>query len=111
MCGEIADFISFFHAVKNLTTAEGGALVWKHIPGIDEKKRNLIISKLAEKGVATNVHYKPLAMMTAYKGMGFSIMNFPNAFCQYSNEITLPLHSSLQDDEIDYVCANLRDLI
>ena len=216
MCGEIADFTSFsFHAVKNLTTAEGGALTWRSIPGIDNEwlyqqfqllslhgqnkdalaktqlgaweydivapnfkcnmtdimagiglvqlkrypeilrrrqqiinrydevlrdqnlqlllhygenhtssglylvrligreidERNEIIIKMAERGIACNVHYKPLPMMTAYKNLGFDIANYPNAYNQYRNEITLPLHTRLSDEEIEYVLANFINLI
>ena len=217
MCGEIADFTSYsFHAVKNLTTAEGGALVWNNIPGIDNddlykqfqllslhgqnkdalaktklgaweydivapnykcnmtdimaaiglaqfdrypgllarrkeiigrynealkpfnvqvlnhyaddhqssghlylvrlldktmEQRNEIITKMAERGIACNVHYKPLPMMTAYKNLGFDIANFPNAYNQFHNEITLPLHTRLTDEDVDYVISNFVEII
>ena len=217
MAGEVADFTSFsFHAVKNLTTAEGGALTWRNIPGIDNEKlykefqllslhgqnkdalaktqlgsweydivspaykcnmtdvmaaiglaqferyqgmlarrqeiiakynealkpfnvqtlnhkdtthvssghlylvrlldrsleeRNEIIIKMAERGIACNVHYKPLPMMTAYKALGFDIANYPNAYNQYHNEITLPLHTKLTDEDVDYVISNFVDII
>lgn len=216
-CGEVADFTSFsFHAVKNLTTAEGGALTWKNIPGIDNEwlykqfqlfslhgqnkdalaktqlgaweydivspaykcnmtdimasiglaqferysgmlqrrheiiaryesalknfsvqtlnhhgvnhtssghlfivrlldrtleERNEIIVKMAERGIACNVHYKPLPMMTAYKALGFDIKEYPNAYKQYANEITLPLHTRLSDEEVEYVINNFIDII
>ena len=217
MCGEIADFTSFsFHAVKNLTTAEGGALTWKSIPGINNdwlykqfqllslhgqnkdalaktqlgaweydivspsykcnmtdimaaiglgqleryadllvrrreiiqrynealkpfnvqllnhfdakhassghlyivrlldktlKERNEIIVKMAERGIACNVHYKPLPMMTAYKALGFDIANYLNAYNLYQNEITLPLHTKLTDEDVEYVISNFVDII
>lgn len=217
MAGEVADFTSFsFHAVKNLTTAEGGALTWRNIPGIDNEKlykefqllslhgqnkdalaktqlgaweydivspaykcnmtdimaaiglaqferyqgmlarrqeiiarynealkpfnvqtlnhldgnhvssghlylvrlldrtleeRNEIIIKMAERGIACNVHYKPLPMMAAYKALGFDIANYPNAYNQYHNEITLPLHTRLTDEDVDYVISNFVDII
>lgn len=217
MCGNIADFTSFsFHAVKNLTTAEGGALTWKPIPGIDDEwiykqfqllslhgqnkdalaktqlgaweydivapnykcnmtdvmagiglaqfkrysqmlsrrreiiekynaglsgcnvevlnhygenhsssghlylvrllgkgveERNAVITKMAERGIACNVHYKPLPMMTAYKNLGFDIANYPNAFAQYKNEVTLPLHTRLSDEDIEYVISNFVEII
>ena len=217
MCGEIADFTSFsFHAVKNLTTAEGGALTWKNIPGIDNddiykhlqllslhgqnkdalaktklgaweydiigpwykcnmtdimagiglaqfrrypgllarrrhivgtynkaleglnvkvldhygenhsssghlyivrmldktlEERNEIIIRMAERGIACNVHYKPLPMMTAYKQLVFDIKDFPNAYDLYHNEITLPLHTRLTDEDVDYVISNFVDII
>lgn len=71
--------------------------------GKDEKFRNKFIEKMAEAGIATNVHYKPLAMLTAYKNMGFDIKDFPNAYNMYKNEVTLPLHTLLTDDEVEYV--------
>ncbi len=231
MCGAIADFTSFsFHAVKNLTTAEGGALTWKGLPknpspngegsynpidnewlykqfqllslhgqnkdalaktqlgaweydivapyykcnmtdvmaGIglaqlkrypemlyrrrqiinkyneglkdcnvqvlnhypDEEgtsssghlyicrlldktteQRNEIIIKMAERGIACNVHYKPLPMMTAYKALGFDIKDYPNAYDMYHNEITLPLHTRLTDEDVEYVIQNFCDVI
>lgn len=217
MCGEVADFTSFsFHAVKNLTTAEGGALVWRNIPGIDNEmlykqfqllslhgqnkdalaktqlgaweydivgpwykcnmtdimaaiglaqferypgllarrkeiitrynkaleglpvqvlnhfgedhassghlyivrmlnktleERNEIIIKMAERGIACNVHYKPLPMMTAYRTLGFDIANYPNAYELYHNEITLPLHTRLSDEDVEYIISNFVELI
>ena len=217
ICSEIADFTSFsFHAVKNLTTAEGGALTWKHIPGIDDEwiykqfqllslhgqnkdalaktklgsweydivapnfkcnmtdimaaiglaqlkrypemlyrrrqiinrynealkgcnvqvldhygddysssghlylvrllgkdcdSRNKVIVEMAERGIACNVHYKPLPMMTAYKNLGFDIKDYPNAYKQYCNEVTLPLHTCLSDEEVEYVISNFVEII
>lgn len=217
MCGEIADFTSFsFHAVKNLTTAEGGALTWRPIPGIDDdaiykqlqllslhgqnkdalaktklggweydiigtwykcnmtdimagiglaqlkrypemlrrrrqliehynqalaplnvavlnhyddnhcssghlylvrlldastEQRNSVIEEMARRGIATNVHYKPLPMMTAYKALGYDIADFPNAYEQYHNEITLPLHTRLSDEQVDYILSNFTEII
>ena len=217
MAGEIADFTSFsFHAVKNLTTAEGGAAVWKSIPGIDDeeiykqymlyslhgqnkdalaktqlgnweydiagpyykcnmtdimasiglvqlrrypdvlKRRreiiekynkafegldievldhygenhtssghlyltrligksrevcNDVIVKMAEAEIATNVHYKPLPMMTAYRNLGFDIQNFPNAYHMFENEITLPLHTCLTDEQVDYIIETYRKIV
>ena len=78
------------------------------IPGIDVEARNLIIEKLAEQGVATNVHYKPLPMMTAY---GKDCSNYPNAYDYYHNLITLPLHTLLSDEDVEYICSNLKDVI
>jgi len=217
MCGEVADFTSFsFHAVKNLTTAEGGALTWRPIVGVDDEWiykqlqtvslhgqskdalaktqlgaweydivspaykcnmtdimaaigliqlqrypiilerrkaiierynaalensnvqvlnhftanhvssghlylvrlldkdvtfRNEVILKMAERGIATNVHYKPLPMMTAYKNLGFDIADYPQAYNQYCNEITLPLHTCLTDEQVEYVITNFVDII
>ena len=217
MCGNIADFTSFsFHAVKNLTTAEGGALTWRNIAGInndwlykqfqllslhgqnkdalaktklgaweydiiypaykcnmtdimagiglaqlkrypemlyrrrqiierynevlkgcdvqvldhyDENYcssghlylvrllgknmvfRNEVIYRMAERGIACNVHYKPLPMMTAYKNLGFDIKDFPNAYNMFINEVTLPLHTCLTDEQVEYVISNFVELI
>lgn len=216
MVGSIADFTSFsFHAVKNFTTAEGGALTW-NIPGADNEalyhqvqlyslhgqskdalekthlgaweydivgpwykcnmtdimaaiglaqmkrypallarrreiieqynqafkplgvgvlphyteehlsschlyltripdasleERQAIIVKMAERGIATNVHYKPLPMMTAYKNLGFDIANYPNAYAHFVNEITLPLHTRLTDEEIAYIIEQYTDIL
>ncbi|CUX34263.1 DegT/DnrJ/EryC1/StrS family aminotransferase [Clostridium sp. C105KSO13] len=220
MCGEIADFSCFsFHAVKNLTTAEGGAVTWsqaisqagldgevlyrdymllslhgqskdalaktqagaweydivapyykcnmtdimaaigliqlKRYPDILKRRKNLIeqydealkdcpvkllrhfgedysssghlylvstldksrqecnniITKLAEAGIATNVHYKPLPMLSAYSRMGFDIKDYPNAYAQFEKEITLPLHTCLTDEQVKYVADTFRSLI
>lgn len=217
MCGNIADFTSFsFHAVKNLTTAEGGALTWKPIPGIDDEwiykqfqllslhgqnkdalaktqlgaweydivapnykcnmtdvmagiglaqmkryqgmldrrreiiemynagladcnvqvlnhysdnhsssghlylvrllgktveQRNDVIVKMAERQIACNVHYKPLPMMTAYKNLGFDIADYPNAYAQYVNEVTLPLNTRMSDEDVEYVIENFVEII
>lgn len=78
------------------------------IPGIDVETRNLIIEKLAEQGVATNVHYKPLPMMTAY---GKDCSNYPNAFDYYHNLITLPLHTLLSDEDVEYICVSLKGVV
>ncbi|MCI6253064.1 MAG: DegT/DnrJ/EryC1/StrS aminotransferase family protein [Bacteroidales bacterium] len=217
MCGEVADFTSFsFHAVKNLTTAEGGAITWRPIEGVDDEwlykqyqllslhgqnkdalaktqlgaweydivapdfkcnmtdiaaaiglvqlrryaeilkrrrdiverydealkgyhvqtlnhygadhqssghlylvrllgkgleYRNDVIRQMAERGIACNVHYKPLPMMTAYKNLGFDIKDYPNAYRQFENEVTLPLHTCLTDEDVAYVIRNFVDII
>lgn len=85
-----------------------GHLYLARIPGYEEKQRNALIVKLAEQGIATNVHYKPLPMMTAYKNLGFDIQNYPNAFRQYENEITLPLHTRLTDEMVAWVSKQLE---
>jgi dTDP-4-amino-4,6-dideoxygalactose transaminase len=66
---------------------------------------------MAERGIACNVHYKPLPMMTAYKNLGFDIADYPNAFAQYENEVTLPLHTRLTDEDVEYVISNFVDII
>ncbi len=88
-----------------------GHLYFLRIPGISEEVRNQFIIKLAEQGVASNVHYKPLPMMTAYKNIGFDIANYPNAYDFYKNEITLPLYSRLTNEQIDYIIAKVTDLL
>ena len=85
------------------TYSSSGHLYLTRIPGISLEKRNEIIIKMAEKGVACNVHYKPLPMLTAYKNLGFDIADYPNAYAHFVNEITLPLHTCLTDSEVDYV--------
>lgn len=81
------------------------------IPEIDEERRNEIIKKMAERGVATNVHYKPLPMMTAYKEMSGGIEKYPNAYDYYHNLVTLPFHTKLSDADVEYVCENLKEVI
>jgi len=81
------------------------------IPEASEEQRNEIILKMSEAGVACNVHYKPLPMFTAYKKLGFNINDYPNAYKQYANEITLPLNTLLSDDDIKYVCICLKEAI
>ena len=76
--------------------------------GKNENYRNKIIEKMASNGIATNVHYKPLPMMTAYKNLGFRISEFPNAFKMYENEITLPLHTLMNEEDVEYVCSHLK---
>lgn len=88
-----------------------GHLYLTRIPGVDEKTRNEIIEKLAERGVATNVHYKPLPMMTAYKAYGWKIEDFPNAYDYYRNLITLPLHTKLSDEDVEYVVEMFADIV
>ena len=80
-----------------------GHLYLSRIPGINAEQRHEIIVKMAEAGIATNVHYKPLPMMTAYKKLGFDIADYPNAYAQFANEITLPLHTLLKDEEVDFI--------
>lgn len=77
----------------------------------DVEQRNEIIVKMAERGIACNVHYKPLPMMTAYKNLGFDIKDYPNAYNLYKNEVTLPLHTCLSDEDVDYVISNFKEII
>lgn len=93
------------------THSSSGHLYLVRLLGKDEAYRNKVIEAMAERGIACNVHYKPLPMMTAYKQLGFDIANFPQAFNQYRNEITLPLHTCLTDEEQAYIIANFVDII
>lgn len=88
-----------------------GHLYFIRVKGIGEKKRNEIIVEMAKKGVACNVHYKPLPMLTAYKDLGFNIADYPNAYHQYCNEITLPLYSKLTDEQVDYIANCLKEVL
>lgn len=81
------------------------------ILGADEQKRNSVIHTLAQKGISTNVHYKPLPLMTAYKNLGFDITSYPNAYSQYINELTIPLHTLLTEEEIDYIISAYREAV
>jgi len=96
--------------IQTISHENGNSLSSMHlmltrVNGINEEQRNEIIIKLAENGIASNVHYKPLPMHTAYKKLGFNIDNFPNAYNMYKNEITLPLHTLLSNDDIEYICS------
>lgn len=88
-----------------------GHLYLTRLPGIDAPQRNEIIVRLAERGVAANVHYKPLPMMTAYRGLGWDIADFPNAYDYYRSLITLPLHTKLSDEDIAYVIEQFRAVV
>ncbi len=88
-----------------------GHLYITRIPGASLEERQEIIVKMAERGIATNVHYKPLPMMTAYKQLGFDIKDFPNAYAHFANEITLPLHTRLTDEEIEYIIEQFTDIL
>ena len=91
--------------------SSSGHLYITRIPEITLEQRNEIIIKMAESGIACNVHYKPLPMMTAYKNIGFSIENYPNAYNQFANEITLPLHTKLTDEEVEYVIEQYSRIV
>lgn len=91
--------------------ASSGHLYAARVYGIDEKQRNAVITAMAEMGVATNVHYKPLPMHTAYKNLGFDIKDFPVSYEKYANEITLPLHTLLGDDDVEYVTECFRKAV
>lgn len=91
--------------------SSNGHLYMVRLLGKNETERNRIIKQMAQKGIATNVHYKPLPLLTAYKKMGFDIKDYPNAYAQYKNEITLPLHTLLRDEEVKYICTSLHQVI
>lgn len=88
-----------------------GHLYITRIPGAGLNERQEIIIKMAEAGIATNVHYKPLPMMTAYKNLGFDIKDYPNAYKRFENEITLPLHTCLTDEEVEYIIENYSKIV
>ncbi len=88
-----------------------GHLYITRVPNASLERRQEIIVKMAERGIATNVHYKPLPMMTAYKQLGFDIANYPNAYARFANEITLPLHTLLTDDDIAYIIEQYSDIL
>ncbi|MEH7043252.1 DegT/DnrJ/EryC1/StrS aminotransferase family protein [Bacillus thuringiensis] len=91
--------------------SSSGHLYLARMPGIEESERNKIIIELAEMGIASNVHYKPLPMFTAYKNLGFDIKNYPNAFNMYKNEITLPLHTRLTNEEVKYITDTFKEIL
>lgn len=108
----ICDELGVKHLVhKGADFQSSNHLYLTRIPGIDDQTRREIIIKLAERGVNTNVHYKPLPMMTAYKAMGWDIKDFPNAYKYYENLITLPLHTCLTDEDVEYVIENYKDVV
>ena len=88
-----------------------GHLYLTRIPNISLEQRQEIIVKMAEAGIACNVHYKPLPMMTAYINLGFDIKDYPNSYEQFANEITLPLHTCLTDEDVDYIIENYTRIV
>ncbi len=106
------DRLGIFHMIHHVDGMDSSNHLYLiRVPGIDVEQRNKIIEKMAERGVATNVHYKPMPMMTAYKVLGWDIKDFPNTYDYYHNLITLPLHTLLSDEDVEYVCKNLEDVI
>lgn len=108
MCDELG-VKHLVHSGKDFQSANH--LYLTRIPGVSDEIRRIIIIKLAKRGVNTNVHYKPLPMMTAYKAMGWDIKNFPNAYKYYENLITLPLHTKLTNEDVEYVIENFKDVV
>lgn len=102
--------------IKTLEHFEPNARTSRHlylarVPGMSDGERRRVIDKMAERGVACNVHYKPLPMLTAYKKLGFDISDYPRALAQYENEITLPLHTRLSDDDVEYILGVFTDAL
>lgn len=108
MCDELG-VSHLIHSGNNFQSSNH--LYLTRIPGASDEERQEIIVKLAERGVNCNVHYKPLPMMTAYKELGWDIKEFPNALDYYSNLITLPLHTKLTDEDVEYVCECFREVV
>lgn len=88
-----------------------GHLYITRVPGVDEQRRGEIIARMAERGISCNVHYKPLPMMTAYRLLGYKMEDYPNSYHLYQNEITLPLHTLLDKEDVAYVVENYRDVV
>lgn len=106
---ETCDSLGLSHMIHHTDVMDSSNHLYLiRIPGFDEEKRNSFIGKMAELGVATNVHYKPLPMMTAYKKMSGGIENYPNAYDYYHNLVTLPLYTLLTDKDVEYVCQCVR---
>lgn len=97
------------HKGEDFTSSKHLLIV--RLNGFEEEWRNEVIRKMAEKGIATNVHYKPLPMHTAYKNLGFDIKDYPNAYDMYKNEITLPLHTLLRDEDVEYITKSLKEVL
>lgn len=107
---EVCDELGIFHLVHHTPIMDSSNHLYLiRLPGFDEQKRNVFIELMSEQGVATNVHYKPLPMMSGYMAMGFDIKDYPNAYDYYRNLVTLPLHTLLSDEDVEYVCAALRN--
>lgn len=88
-----------------------GHLYLARLSGKDSSFRNSVITEMANRGIACNVHYKPLPMMTAYKALGFNINDYPNAYRQFENEVTLPLHTLLTDEQVEFMLNNFKDIV
>lgn len=95
---------------ENGVTSSGHLYITR-VPKINAEQRNEIVIKMAEAGIACNVHYKPLPMMTAYKNLGFDIKDYPNAYAHFENEITLPLHTRLTDEDVDYIIGAFSTIV
>lgn len=108
----ICDELDISHMVHHTAYMDSSNHLYLiRIPGFTVEQRNEVIEKLAKNGIATNVHYKPMPMMTAYKNLGWSIKNFPNTYDYYHNLISLPLHTLLSNEDVNYICENLKSII
>jgi dTDP-4-amino-4,6-dideoxygalactose transaminase len=103
------NIVSLKHFTKDYSSS--GHLYITRLKGITDEERREIIVKMAEKGIICNVHFKPLPLLTAYKNLGFNIKNYPNAYDFYSNEITLPLHTTLTDEQVNCVIENYKSIV
>ena len=108
--GAMGTVIDFMYLVLQSINVSNNVLVARLL-GKNEEERNNIILKMSEQGIPTNVHYKPLPMMTAYKELGFDIKDFPNAYEMYKNEITLPLHTLLDDEQVNYIVKCFKEIL
>ena len=109
---KLCDEIGIFHLNHyGKDYASSGHLYLTRIPGINEQQRNEIIIKMGERGIACNVHYKPLPMMSAYKALGWDIKDFPNSYSYYRNLVSLPLYTRLTDDDVIYIMENYREIL
>ena len=109
---EVCDRLGISHLIHHTDNMDSSNHLYLiRIPNIDVEKRNELITKLAEQGVSTNVHYKPMPMMTAYKDLGWDIKDFPNTYDYYHNLITLPLHTKLSDEDVSYIIEKLESVI
>lgn len=108
MCDELG-VKRLMHYAEDCSSS--GHLYLTRIPGISLEQRNDIITKMAERGIACNVHYKPLPMMTAYKELGYDIKDYPNAYSYFENLVSLPLHTRLTDEDVEYVVENYKEIV
>lgn len=95
----------------NASHQSSGHLYLARLSGKDSSFRNSVITEMANRGIACNVHYKPLPMMTAYKALSFNINDYPNAYRQFENEVTLPLHTLLTDEQVEFMLNNFKDIV
>ena len=97
------------HVSEN--SKSSGHLYLARLDGLNLDERNEVIVKMEEAGISTNVHYKPLPLLTAYNNLGFDIKDYPNAYHLFENEISLPIYSTLTDEEVNYIIKTLLDIL